>query len=986
MTAILPRWMKIDDALGDLSHILPELETFAKFAANWREIALAVRSIAESVPIDSPDNLAKFLASNINDPNVTAVFENLGLAKLHTDLAKVGSRFLDPTAPWAKLLRSSNEFVETYTDQKSDGALFDDGDNAGLVALQIPKLATDTDTDIAGGTLSFAIDARAGLACEAGSVWPFRGDEVPNGLLRIGASGKVQAKGGFSLPFGNIGKSEVDSEASAEAQLDFFFRPKRADIAYAEAVAGALTSLPNPLSLSDLNHAVQIAGMEGVTLYCHGAASAGLSAMLGTDYKFKQLASVSAGIVAGLNFKRNAQWILSLRNTSKGLRFVLSRNLERERDWSVGVDIGVDYSGLARQVHDALANAQDFLGPKLDAVRPFLSPGTYLANQLNGQLNAAVVSIISEPALKVALAQDIGLVLGQSGSKESALFAYVRDKIIDLAASQAGGVLAETEQWARHVADGLAVKFPGLSDATIVDSLINRLKPTLSDAKTQFDALVTSLVGQADIDKALADIGIKLDKSLKKADMLAAGVRALVAEFDSFSRKILEKTGEGISHKLSARFTWSGSESRGLQYELMGHFDEVNEDTIALWRALVSGQLEPFQRILANPDSAPSGFQLDPTSSLARFAGNHKGFALEIVAFGAAVSMKSIVTSEAKIALSAGGDVTVFAKGTAEREVDGFDEGRSASFVSVWELALHKADDPALGGQRKMGLSLRFDHDDKKLKSKEVTDFLGSLRKANLIEQRRVDEAELRYQKWKTAAPPGKKIKGQIDVSFSLTATAISRMIAIGTICGTDGSVAHRNMFIAAVKALRSNEAVDIDQFERNCRDVRKDPDYKPLAKVEDCEQLVYALRHELPKRNESSATTEPSYRAFGKLIELSSTFPRILSQMALIYNAIPIGATGPGDPWTDKDYMRAERALANDARKWLRLNQKLIFWFDTEIHPAMLAFLRLLADMNQVMVTDDPLEGLQNSVDATSCDRLFSITMTGPDGKAVSI
>lgn len=986
MSDTLPHWIKIDDALGDISDILPELKTFAKFAANWREIALAVRSLAVTAPIDSPDNLAKFLASNINDPNIATIFKNLGLAELQADLSKVGGRFLDPTAPWAKLLRSSNEFVETYIDKKSDEELFDDGNNVGLVALQIPKLKADTNTDVAGGTLSFGIGAEAGLACEAGAVWPFRGDDVPNGLLRIGANGRVQAKAGFSLPFGNIGKSDADSEASAEAQLDFFFRPKRADIAYAEAVAGALTSLPNPLSLSDLNHAIQIAGMEGVTLYCRGAASAGLSAMLGTDYKFKQLASVSAGFVAGLSFKRNAQWILSLRSTEKGLRFVLSRNLKRERDWSAGFDIGIDYSGLARQVHDALADAQDFLGPKLDSLRPFLSPGTYLASQLNGQLNAAVASVISEPALKAALAQDIGLVLGQSESKDSALSAYLRDKIIDLAADHAGGVLADTEQWARHVADGLAAKFPALSDANIVDSLINRLKPTLSDAKSQFDALVTTLVGKADVDKALAEIGVKLDKSLKKADMLAAGIRALVAEFDSFSRKILEKTGEGISHKLSARFTWSGSESRGVQYELMGHFEEVNEDTAALWRALVSGQLEPFQRILANPDSAPSGLQLDPTSSLARFAGKHKGFALEIVAFGATVSIKSIVTGEAKIALSAGGDVTVFAKGTAEREVDGFDEGRSASFVSTWELAVHKADDPALGGQHKMGLSLRFDHDDKKLKSKEVTDFLGSLRKANLIEQRRVDEAEITYQTWKTAAPPGKKIKGQIDVSFSLTATAVSRMIAIGKICGTDSSVAHRDMFIAAVKALRSNEAVDIDQFERNCRDVRKDPDYKPLAKVEDCEQLVYALRHELPKRIESSSTTESSYRAFGKLIELSTTFPRILSQMALIYNAIPVGATGPGDPWTAKDYIRAERALANDARKWLRLNQKLIFWFDADIHPAMLAFLRLLADMNQVMVTDDPLEGLQNSVDATSCDRLFSITMKGPDGKAISI
>ena len=983
MSAILPSWIKIDDALGDLSQLLPELEAYSKFAAHWREIAVAVRNVAAETPVDSPVNLAAFLAGHIGDAEIGEIFGTLGLAELHSELSALGNRFLDPSAPWAKLLRPANEFVETYIDRTSDELAFDDGENPGLVALQIPKLAADADTGLVGGALSFAIGAEAGLECEAGAAWPFRGDAVQPGLLRIGAEGKVEATAGFSLPFGKIGKGEVNIGASAEARLDFFFRPTRPDIAYAEAVAGALTGLPNPLSLSDLNHAVQLAGMEGVTLYCNGAASAGLAAILGANYNFKQLASISAGLVAELNFKRNARWLLSLRNTSAGLRFVLSRNLSRERDWSVGFDIGIDYSGLARQVHDALSEAQEFLGPKLDAVRPFLSPGTYLANQLNGQLNAAVASIVSEPQLRAALEQNIGLVLGLAPSRESAVSAYLREKIIDLAANNVGGVLSDAEQWARYVAEGLASNFPALSETDVVAKLIARIQPTLNDAKTQFDSVVTKLVGQADIEKALTDIAVDLDKNLAKADRLTAGLRKLVSDFDHFSRELLMQVGEGVEHKLAARFAWSGGASQGTQYELIGTLDQVNQDTSALWRALVTGQLEPFQRILADPTSAPSGLQLDPKSSLARFAGKHKGFALEIVAFDTSVSIRSIVRSEARIAVSAGGDVTVFAKGSAEREVDGFNEGRSASFLSTWDLALLKADDPVLGGQRKMGIALKLDHDDDNLKSSELTGFLHGLERTGLVESSRILRASEIYQSWRTATSPGKKVKGRIDVGFALTGQAVSRMVAIGRLCGTDGSASHRAMFTAAAQTLLACGVSDLDRLNGDSREARRK--FKPLADINDPWQIAYALRKIDLTPQEAAGTSGYTYSAFGKLIELSKNFPRLLSQVALIYDAIPVGATGHGVPWGEKDYVRAELALASDARKWLRLNQKLIFWFKSEMHPALLAFLRLLADMNQVTALDDPLDGLDSRVDVATCNGLFAISMKGT-GDAVSI
>lgn len=983
MSATLPRWIRIENALGDLSEVIPDLKAYAELAFHWRDIALAVRDLAADAPVDSPVNLAAYFAKHIGDEEIVEVFGALGLSDLQGKLAQLGDRLLDPDARWAKLLQPANAFVETYGDESDDSGPLANGDDPGLVQLRIPKLAGDGDVGAGPATLAFAISAEGGLECEAGAVWPFRGDAVPPGLLRLGATGSVSAQTGISLPFGKVGKGAANASASADTRIDFFYRVRQPEMPYAEAVVAALTRLPNPLDLSDINHAVQLAGMEGATLVCDGAVSTGLSATLGTGFDFDQLASVSAGLVAQITFKRDAKWLLSLRRDGAALKFVLSRSRTRARDWSVGVDIGLDYSGLARQVHDALSEAVGALGPKLDAIRPFLSPGTYLTKQAESLLDQAVGSIISDSGLKDALLQDLGRVLGQSGTPDLALESYLRSKITDLTASHAGGVLAEAEQWARHVAKGLAEKFPGISADDGLDRLIAQIKPVLDEVKTKFDEAVAEVIKLDGVDRALTDIGIELGNQRDKADRLTKGIRDLVQKFDHFAQAVLEKTGEGVEHKLAARFAWTGGNSRGEQYELIGTFDQVNDQTAALWKALATGQLEPFQRILANPASAPAGLRLDPASSLSRFAGRHRGFALEVAVLGLSVSMRSIIKAQAKIAVSAGGDITVSATGEAGRDVDGFDEGRSASFISTWDLALLKADDPALGGQRKMGVSLKLNHSDKDLETREVDGLLGGLAAAGLVEVSRTRRAQDIYQEWRIASS-GKKVQGKIAIDMALTATAVARMVAIGRMCGVDGSPGHRAVFVAAAQALLLSSATSQKRLDRDCSEARRQ--FRDLAKIDDQWVIIYALRNVDLTATTTLGRRSHDYIAIGRLIELAKTFPRILSQMAQIYDAIPVGSATSGPRWSESDYAKAELALARDARKWLLLNQKLVFWFKSEMHPAMVAFMRLLADMNQVVASSDPLAGLDGKVDVSASSGLITIAMTAGEGEPVSI
>lgn len=979
----LPAWIEVDGALGDLSKLEPDLGVYAELARNWRVIAARVHQLGAEAPVDSPVLLAVYVAERIDDPALATVFDELGLGALHIKLRAVADRFTDSSSLWAKLLQPCDAFIETYASETVDG--LDEGDDPGLVTLRIPPLEATGEAKAGAGSLSFGITAAAGLACEAGAAWPFRGDAVLPGLLRIGGSGKVTTTVGFALPFGQIGAGEVKAAASAEAMLSYFFRPTDVSMPFAEALVPALVSLPVPLDLVDINHAVELSGLEGLVVVCDGAVSAGLGATIGESFAIPNVASVTAGLVAELAFRRNARWLLSLRRTPSGLRFVLSRDQAREKSWSAGIDLAVDYSALAKRVHDIVLKAEGLAQPVLSQIKPFLSPGSYLTEQASDLLSAAVASITDNDQLRSALSKNLGAVLGRGGDLRLATADYLKQRIAELAATEVGALLADSDAWAQTIAAGLATKFPALGEAGLTDALAARLKPILGDVRRRFDGLIARLAADpaqsAALTRELRMIGIEVKGAVADADALLAGVRNLVERLDGFAQQVLAATGDGVTHKLRARFGWNGKNSSALHYELAGTISEVTADTSALWRALATGQLEPFQRILADPALAPPGLTLDPTSSLSRFAGRHRGFALEIVVLGVSASITSIVEGKATIKRSAGGNVVVAAEGKAMRDVDGFDEGRSATFISSWDLALLKVEGRT---RRSMGVSLAFDHDDKDLQSTEVTGFLAGLARNGLVEQSRVQSAEAIYQGWRVQTQPGKKVVGRIDVRMALPSIAVERMVALGRLGGVKGSANQVKLFSLAGRTLMACGVGDEQRLERDAKEARRE--FDELEALVDPWRVMYALQDVDLDPPQSSVQTAHRYTAFGQLLPRAISFPKLLDTMARIYDAVPAGADAAGI-WSAEDYARAEKELASLARKWLRINQKFIFWFKADLHPVMIAFLRLLANMNRATVlTDDPFAGLDVTPAVAETSRLFQITMSQPGEESVAL
>ncbi|MFW2830099.1 hypothetical protein [Sphingomonas sp. ID0503] len=979
----LPEWLRFDGGAGDLTAILPRLETYAALARHWREIATAVWKRGTDAPVDSPVRLAVYLAGAIDDPAVAEIFATLNLGDLHGRLTRIAGELTDAASPWAKLLRPMSDFVPAETPAGELGTFgLDTGGADGRIELKIPKLEADAVRTVGSAALTFDIGAEAGLSCAAGAAWPFQTDGVVPGLLRLGANGQVRTRAGLSLPFGQVGSGTAHAGASASASAGWFFRPDDMAKPFAEVLLESLAAIPGPLDLTRITHAMHLAGLEGVTLGCDGAVDAGLGIVLGQNYDIPGIASGRIGLTAELSFRRNARWVLTLRRVEEGTRFVLSRDEASERNWGVGVGLMLDATPLARRTHDLLLKADSAAKPIIGRIRPFLSPGTYLTSEARDLLKAAAQSIFRQEDLRDALVKDLSLALGEGEGDESALISLIETRIADLAATQAGGILADVSAWTGTVVQGLVAKVPALAATGLPEALTARIQPLLGEAKARFETLLAELVATPKASSALAkeleDIGVKVKATAGEADALLAGVRALVTTFEAFARKLVETVGDEANARLQARFGWSGADTMGQKYELAGTFArDAGPEAARLWQDLATGRLQGLQRMLADPSLAPAGVRLDPTSSLSRLVSSERGFAFEIVILGVELSIASIVKGKASITTNGAGEVIVAAEGSALRKVEGFDEGRAASFVSSWNLMLAKLGGP--GSRRAMRVSVAFDHDDKALKQSEVKKLLAGLEAQKLIDGSRARAAEALYQQWKLANALDPDIQGRISLRMILPDAAVQRMVAIGRELNTPNNPALLAIFGLAVRAQLAAGVSSPKQFDR---DVGAAKDIFTISIVtKDPVAYMVALWNSkidlLPSRSEGQRLP-----AFAQLIPRAGAFVRLLRIMARIYDAIPVhGESRPGE-WTEKDYAAAEKELASAARHWLRLNQKLILWFDAEMHPAMLAFLRLLALMTRpaapgAAVTD----GLDGDPDTATVNGLFVIAMAEGKG-----
>ncbi|HWU01741.1 MAG TPA: hypothetical protein VN222_03290, partial [Novosphingobium sp.] len=190
--------LQLSEAAGQALALVEAGTLFADIGtlgANWRKLAAAVNA---APGITDGPAFVRWLLAHLDDDTTTALFAAANLAPLLASLRAAEARVKTVLPGAERLLAPLSTFVEVETAHTDLPQGWIDGANPGLVSLSPGAIARSLPV---GSDLSVSFSASGAIECEAGALWPFKGDGLSGGLLRISARGDLAAGASFALPF-----------------------------------------------------------------------------------------------------------------------------------------------------------------------------------------------------------------------------------------------------------------------------------------------------------------------------------------------------------------------------------------------------------------------------------------------------------------------------------------------------------------------------------------------------------------------------------------------------------------------------------------------------------------------------------------------------------------------------------------------------------------------------------------------------------------
>lgn len=959
----LPNWILNEGKALVLAELDDVLAPIAKLAEEWLPVGRQLVELGkQGAALDDPVKLVDFVLANLDDASVTRILDEVD-AGLAAKLAAAKGKFQD--SQWRKLLRPVGELAETYAaDDPDDGRFYNPGTDEGLIRIAIPELDGDAAPPVGKLDLTFGVAAASMLDIEAGSVWPFRSDEVEGGLLRIGAGADANGRAAGKLPVTAWATIGASAAASASGKIGFFYRPDAAST-FAGAAIPALRGLANPFDLQSLANAMQLQGLEGFVFFVDGMAEGKASVSLGRDFAVKDVLEAKLGVSASVNFARRSSWVLSLRRNGMEYDVVLSRLRSSAKGWSVGASLVADVSGLARKIDKALTEALEKTGPLLTEIKPFLSPGTYVSEKLDGLVEDAVAELAGSGPLFAAIAKDIGLLTGDQPGDSLAVETWLWEKLTASIDDVAGGVTTAAPQFLTEVLDKLTEQLPGVVPSSLTEKARGKVETLVEKLLADFEAkkaeLTANKVLTAKLAKELSAAGIKVRKAgsdaADKADKALEGVRALVAKYEEFTQKLHKVVQRATEEKIGVELAAAFAKEQSSTYEILGRFTDVSgADAQELWRQLMLGKMQAAQEIAADPDSVADWFALDPKSSIALTTASSKSFALTVDFLGLDLAFEQITSGEASITIE-DGNVVLQASARAKKK----NRVRESNFVSVYDFQRFKSG----GENRSLSLTVDLTRRDENLKQGELREFLDSLVEGGLISQARMEQARaLRDEASRQST--GAKLAGDIGFSTTLEPVQVKNLLALGALAD-DGTPVHRAMFEMVLQTLLATRLGS----KRQILDAREAAAH--LGK-DDPVAFLYDNRNRLPRKGPRKRIGNRRFmiRDLQPVVDLASGLPEMFARMHMVYSALPQVAGDDG--WDAQRYRREEQAIADAAKGWIKMRTTKLF--SSRLNPAMIAFLQILAKLHHPLDLSTPAAAVD------SVTALGGQSLTGDDGR----
>lgn len=949
--------------MTDFVQLIGKGAEFAGFGEDVEAIEAIVAMAAKWASLDpkptgfpSVEALLEAALADVDSDAVKAAFATLGAeaarAKVAALLGKV-NKAVGSVPAWVKTLLSP---VSGFSP-------------AAPGVLSWEPLAADKSLGLGAG-ISLGFSGKAVLGLSAGAVWP-GGDAGANdsgGLLRIGAHGELGAKAGAAIPY-SLGAVKADGSAGMSVDLGYYYDLAGSGVLYGVAVAERVPLVPNPFDFASVWEAAQRADFAGAVFEFKGNAQA--SVALSLAYSGVPLAGVNvdlgATVSVGASFARGYRLAVRRADANDlggGLAVEMSRSALDANTLGVSIGVTVALPALAAKVQKFLTQAIETWDGELEKVKPFLSPGTYLQDQLGGEIGKAAARLVKDPGLRAAVVRDLSGVFGIDASDESAVADWLETMLRGAVDAKSAALIGDVKAAAEAAYGELAGSIPAFAQPEIKALLTNELAALSGKAKDAVTGVVDGLFKTVDLKKlgkALGAAGAASDKVVASLDDALARVREVLTKYNGLLHDVVAKAQEAATKKLTIAIQADNARSRTLDVRVSGRFTGNTPAAAAVFRRFAAGDLEALALIASGADN-PADFVLDAANSSSKLSLLRKGsIGAEVVAFGLGAKFSSAISASVDVEIDGFGNVRIATQGEMKKLFSGNGEERELSFADSIGLAyarkLGESGPPPISASVEMGVSVIYR--DEELRRDELAAFTAGLRASGLVAAEVDVQAQAALARW--ALP---EVKPPVDMSAKLW---LEGDAAVKALCldrregGKLTEAARLDLIARALAALRAGDAINTGLVKTALQKLRKGQE----SEAETIFRLPRnAVQHEAGGFGPHNPVV-PDVKYFLQVHDMLRGFVRLIDAAGEAYLSTPAGSVaGPGE-WTADMYLDAQNRIASGSRGWLSTGQVFIFWARKGMGPRTVVMMKLLrelagdpADAVKVVLTHRPASG----------------------------
>jgi len=901
---------------------LAAIEVIVAMAGRWEQL--------DPRPVDFP-SIEALLAAALADAEsdaVKTVFARLGAEGARASVAAV-------LAKVNKVAGAAPGWVKTLLTRVDGFSVASPG------ALSWEPLAVDETLKLSEAYgIALGFSGKAALSLSAGAAWP--GGDAAKALLRLGASGEIGAKAGATIPY-SLGAVKADGSAGMRVDLGYYWDLAGSGALYGLAVAERVPLLPNPFDFASVWEAAQRPDFAGATFAFEGNAAAHVAVSLA--YSGVPLTGVNvdlgATVAFGASFKRGYR--LAVRRAAEGgVAVEMARSELDANTLSASIGVSVALPVLAAKVQGFLTKAVDAWDGELERVKPFLSPGTWLQDQLGGQVSAAAARLIGNPGLRAAVVRDLNGVFGIDTSDESAVAGWLEDALRGAVDQKSAALIGDAQAAALAAYGELAGAIPAFAEPDIRAALTAELAGLAAKAKDAVTGVVDTLFRTVDLKalgKALGAAGAASDKIVESLDDALARVREVLATYNDLLHTVVAKAREAAKQKLTIAIQAENARSRSLDVKLAGRFTANSPGAAVLFGLLSGGKLQEIAAVAggANP---PADFVLDAANSSSKLTLLRTGsVGAEVLAFGLGAKFSSAVSASVAVEIDGFGNVRIATQGEMKKLFSGNGEERELSFADSIGLAYgRKLGAAAISASVALGVSVIYR--DEELRRDELTAFTAGLRAAGLVAADVDARAQAALAGW---VLPDKQPPVDMAAKLWLEGEAAARVLCLDRRdAGALTSAARLDLIARALAALRAADAINAGLVKTALQKLRS-------GQESEAETVLRLPRNAVQHAAGGFGPHNPvvaDVKYFLQVHDMLRGFVRLIDAAGEAYLSTPAGSVAAPGEWLPDDYLDAQGRIANGSRAWLSTGQAFIFWARKGMGPRTVALMALLRDL----------------------------------------